>query len=106
MDHELTMQFSFGFVYVAVQLTFISSRFGGRDGGFVPPEGAELWRLWLPWIDRATEGAATGRGAEQVVTELEEEEEDGCWSVRGLLDRVKGRERIVISTVFRQFNAC
>lgn len=42
MDHELTMQFSFGFVYVAVQLTFISSRFGGRDAGFVPPEGAEL----------------------------------------------------------------
>lgn len=102
MDHELTMQFSFGFVYVAVQLTFISSRFGGRDGGFVPPEGAELWRV----IDRATEGAATGWGVEQVVTELEEEEEDGCWSVRGLLDRVKGRERIVISTVFRQFNAC
>lgn len=29
-------------LYLAVQLTFISSRFGGRDAGFVLLKGAEL----------------------------------------------------------------
>lgn len=78
------MQVSF---CVVVQLTFISSRFGGMDNGFVPPKGAELWRLWLPWLEGAVEGAATGRGGEEVVAELKEEEEDGCWSVWNLLKR-------------------
>lgn len=47
-------------LYVDVHLTFISLKFGGRDAGFAPLKGTKLCR-----------------GAEQVVTGLEGEEEDG-----------------------------
>lgn len=60
------------------ELTFISSRFGGRDAGLVPAK-AEPWWLWLPWIETEAEGAASGRGGEEAVVEVEDEDEDGCW---------------------------
>lgn len=86
IDHELIMQFLLD-LHVVLQLTFISSRFGGRHTGLVPPEGVELCWLRLLWLEGAVELAATVRGGEEVVMELEEEEEDGCWSVWALLYR-------------------
>ena len=87
-------------LYAVVLLTFISSRFGGRDAGFVPPKGAELWQLWLPWFDSVVVGAATGRGGEEAIMGLEEEEEDGCWSAWGLFEeKVREGERSVIVVV-------
>lgn len=63
-----------------MQLTFISSRFGGRDTGLVPRGAAELWQMCPPWLEGTFEEAAAGRGGEEEVVELkeEEEEEDGC----------------------------
>lgn len=64
--------------YILVWLTFIPSKFGGRDVGFIPPKGEELWKLRL---DPITAGAMPGGRVEQAVTELEEEEEGICCSV-------------------------
>lgn len=87
-------------LYAVVLLTFISSRFGGRDTGFVPPKGAELWQLWLPWFVGVVVGAATGRGGEEAIMGLEEEEEDGCWSAWGLFEeKVREGKRSVIVVV-------
>lgn len=81
-------------LHVVLQPTFISSRFGGRHTGLVPREEVELWWLRLPWLEGAVEGVATGQGGEEVVMALEEEEEGGCWSVWGLLDRKRNMKEM------------
>lgn len=63
-------------MHVAVQFTFISSRFGGRDTGLVPPSGTELRQVWTKCLEKS-KGAPAGRGGEEEVC-IDLEEEDGC----------------------------